>query len=357
MPFKEYGTPVEFSSFREVGLTKFIFKDEIFGVHGYQSAPVMVAGATRHAFAGGDLNDLKVALEAAGLQVQYIKISWNETPSGPDVLITDLVVGVVVSAASYMNISGQRLLDALLTVDWFNNFVSLLVMPWRTYVLLTSVETEPFNRWSWDATSDFLSRNRDETPPIEETKMHFLTDGQVSLAMGEFVKTMIDEGYATTMLRYNVQVGYELLRPAFRTGAYTWAPALYRTHVRLSVDFTSDPECFLTESLIVLTAGVILAIGKAIAWIILALGVGLGVFFALQNLTTVEENYDKFGWVQNPETGEWEFRLIETGTKKAPPEWWGDVLTVVGVVAAVAAAVVVAVVVIPRVLPERPAGV
>ncbi|GAI69116.1 unnamed protein product, partial [marine sediment metagenome] len=84
------------------------------------------------------MNDLRLALEAAGLQVQYLKISWNETASGPDYVITDLVVGVVVNAASYMNISGQRLLDALLTVDWYKNFVLKLVMPWRTYVLLTS---------------------------------------------------------------------------------------------------------------------------------------------------------------------------------------------------------------------------
>ncbi|GAI48740.1 unnamed protein product, partial [marine sediment metagenome] len=66
-------------------------------------------------------------------------------------------------------------------------------------MLLTSVETEPFNRWIWDAKADFKSRNRDETPPIEETKTHFLDDGHVALAMGEFVQTMIDEGYATTM--------------------------------------------------------------------------------------------------------------------------------------------------------------
>ncbi|GAI66208.1 unnamed protein product, partial [marine sediment metagenome] len=102
----------------------------------------------------------------------------------------------------------------------------------------------------------------------------FMTDGQVTLAIGEFIKTMIDEGYATTVLRYDVHVGYELIRPAFRVSAYLWAPAIYRTHTRLSVDFTSDPECFLTESPLILTAGVILAIGKAIALIILAIGIG-----------------------------------------------------------------------------------
>ncbi|MBA7654218.1 hypothetical protein ES703_62094 [subsurface metagenome] len=352
MPFKEYGTPVEFKSFREVALTKFIFKDEVFGVHAYQAAPVLVDGPTALAFAGGDLNDLKLALEAAGLQVNYIKISWNETVSGPDYVITDLVVGVVVSAASYMNISGQRLLDALLTVGWYKNFVLKLVMPWRTYVLLTSVETEPFNRWIWDAKADFTSRNRDETPPIEETKAHFMTDGQVTLAIGEFIKTMIDEGYATTVLRYDVHVGYELIRPAFRVGP-RWVPAIYRTHTRLSVDFTSDPECFLTESPFALTAGVIIAIGIAIGIIIGS----VGVFYALQNLTTTERIDEVWGWVQHPETGVWEYRVIGIRTEKAPPEWWAETitLTIVGVVAALAAAAVVAVVVIPRILPERPA--
>ncbi|GAI49743.1 unnamed protein product, partial [marine sediment metagenome] len=79
------------------------------------------------------------------------------------------------------------------------------------------------------------------------------------------------------------------------------------------------------------------------------------VFYALQNLTTVEELYEIWGWVLNPETGEWEYRVIETGERRAPPEWWGETITIVGVVAALAAAAVVAVVVIPRILPERPA--
>ena len=78
------------------------------------------------------------------------------------------------------------------------------------------------------------------------------------------------------------------------------------------------------------------------------------IFYALQNLTTIEKFYEMWGWVQDPETGEWEYLVVETGREKAPPEWWAETITIVGVVAALAAAAVVAVVVIPRILPERP---
>jgi hypothetical protein len=352
LPYRELGTPVDFTSARKVGLSKFIFKDEIFGVTAYQAVPGTVDATIRNNFAGGNLDDLVAALEEAGMHSQYLKISWNEVQEGPVYVITDLVVGVVVSAASHMDISGQRLLDALFSVGWFNDFISLMSMPWQTYVLLTSVENEPFNRWNLDAAAEFSSKQTDEVPPIEETKTHFMEDGQVTAAVGEFVTTMVEEGYVTSVLRYSAHVGYETIKPVTYWGSIL-IPAKYRTHVRLSVDFTSDPECFITESPFALTAGVIVALGKAAALIIAAFLVGAGVFYALQNLTTQEESYEKWGWVQDPDTGEWEYKVIETGESKGPPEWWSQVIPIVTIGSVVVICVFGVAVVLPRILPAR----
>lgn len=177
------------------------------------------------------------------------------------------------------------------------------------------------NRYKWKAKSKVWRIEQSNTPPTPpsdaEIKSHFDSDGKVAEAIGEFVQKMVDAGHQVTILGYSTQVGKEFIRSGM-TGGYIdhyWKE--YRTHVRLVIDFTSTPECFLTESPLIVTSGAIVAIGIAIGAIITA----AGVFYALQNLTTVKETYTIYGWVKNPNTGEWEYIPVEEGEKTRPPEW------------------------------------
>ncbi len=348
---KETGTPVDFTNARDIDMQKYTFQDDFFGVYAYQGTPVMVDATTRDNFANGNLNDLQNQATEQGMPIQYIRISWNETYYGmvQGYLITDLVVGVVSRGARIFNIGPTYLVNALKAIGWFNQLISKVSMPWKAWELLqTPNRTESFNRWNWDAISAPWSKSAPigqpipDPPATSEVVSHFVSEGKVSEALGKFVQEIIDKGFQCTVLSYKVQVCYER-RPIPSTGYYHGYQ--YRTHTRLSIDFQTNAEVldpFFTPIVIV-------ALGKIIALIIAALLVGAGIYFALQNLTTTEETYEKWEWVQNPDTGDWEWKPVETGSKKAPPDWWGTVFTIVGIVGVI----VVAAVVVPKLIPQR----
>lgn len=187
---------------------------------------------------------------------------------------------------------------------------------------------ETKNVWTWEAVSSTWRITKSMTPPSppsdEEIRLRFESDGKVAEAMGEFVQRMLDEGYEVTLLGYSTEITKQFIRSG-HTGGYIdhyWKE--YKTHTKLIVEFRSNPECFLTASPLVITAGAIYAIGKAIAIIIVA----AGVWYALQNLTTTKKTYEKYGWVQNPDTGEWEWQVVEEITETKPPTeaWIGIVI-------------------------------
>ena len=347
---REAGTSVNFVTFKDVDLNKFIFQDEIFGVYAYQSYPVTVDAATRNAFANGNLADLQSVISANGMQPQYMRISWNEEVAGPNYYITDLVVGVLVKATSSIDITANRLTKVLSYVGWYKNLISKLVMPWQVYVIdLPTGIAQNFNRWSWDAVSatfQLSSLSGTPSPPsVDETKNHFIYDknggNMVDSAIGEFARKMLDGGYQVTFLGYSVGIGYETVRIwQYRDRSY----AEYKTHTRLSVDYTTNPEILSSKTLV----PQLIIQAAAAAIIILAGLIGTGIFFALNQMNTeeittehIEEYYDANGNLVR--------KVIDRTTQKTTTNWLQPVVAIVGIVAVI----VVAAVVLPRVLPER----
>ncbi len=349
---KETGTPVDFTHSREIDLQKFCFLDMTFGMYAYQGAPVIVDAATRDAFVNGNLEDLQVGLTGQGMPIQYMRISWNESREGENYRITDMVVGYVVKVSGTINTGPAYAIDALKKVEWFNNLISKLIMPWKAWELLEIPITEVTYRWIWGAKSDTfvmwarLGEDIPPPPPIDETRSHFVTDGNIGQALGEFVRSMLDSGYEVTILGYKVHIAYErikLIRELFPKYRWGW---VYRTHTRLSVDYRTSPEVALARlrpRRARLIAPVI-AYAIAAAIIIITAGVTAGLFLALQNLTTTERGSQIMGpvpvpgtgeWVTDPETGEpvwtgdWEWGVVEESWEKGPPDWWADVIPTV----------------------------
>lgn len=94
------------------------------------------------------------------------------------------------------------------------------------------------------------------------------------------------------------------------------------SNMSIKKEFTSKPRNDSTSSTFMSADGRMKNAGtpklKAIALII----AGCAIFYALQNLTTTERTYKKYKWTQNPETGEWEWKLTEEETEKKPPSFW-----------------------------------
>ena len=348
---KETGTTVDFANSREIDLQMYTFQNDVFGLYAYQSVPVTVDATTRNNFANGNLADLQNQANGQGMPIQYIRISWNETQQGSNFYITDLVVGVVSRVTRDFNTGPAYLLDALKAIWWFNQLISKVSMPWKAWLLLQPPNrTESFSRWNWDAVSATWYRSArigqpiPDPPATSEVISRFISDGQVSVALGKFVQEIVDNGFQCTVLSYNVQVCYQRSPEIRQPGGYVHGYE-YKTHTRLSVDFQTTSEALVPF----FTPIVIIAIAKAIALIIAATAIGAAIYFALQNLTTTEKSYEKWDWVRNPDTGGWEWKPVETGSEKGPPDWWGSVITIVGVVGVIA----VAVLVIPRLIPPR----
>lgn len=341
---KEAGTPVDFSQGREIDLQMYTFRDDIIGLYAYQGVPATIDRETRNAFVNGNLADILNQAAGQGMNIEYIRITWNETAQGNNYYITDLVVGVVAKVTRDYNTGPAYLIDALKAIGWYNQLISKLSMPWQSWLLLQTTRTTPFTRWVWEAKSDVWGKSAGigqpipDPPPVSEVRGHFVDDGNVDEAIGAFVRRALDDGYTLTILSYKVDICYERVYYVYQ-GMHGYS---YRTHTRLSIDFTTGTELgAMAKRSFAIPLFVWAAV--AIAIIILA----AGGFFALQNLTTETETWQKWGWVQNPETGDWEYKVVEEGTKTGPPEYWGTVLTAIGVVSVLALTVII----VPRLLP------
>ena len=333
---KETGTPVDFSKGKSIDTQTFVFQNITFGVYAYQYAPITVDSATRNSFANGNLGDITNELAGHGMQLQYIRLSWNETVSGNGYYITDLVVGLVVKVTGILNTGPAYAIDALKKVGWFNQMISKLNMPWQAWELLFEPATRPLNRFDWDARANTLESAG--VPSADDVRNHFIADGHVDEALGKFVKKMVDSGYATTIIGYKVYVGFEQESDIWGGTDY------YRAHTRLSVDFTTNPDVPLSalgEVKALIPPLIIVAIGLAITLIIGA----VAVYNWLNNLST--QRTDTYGWVQNPNNGQWEWKV--TGSETKPPEWWGSVFTIIGI----AIVAVGAIILLPRILPKK----
>lgn len=84
------------------------------------------------------MGDLESAINANGMHSLYMRFSWNEVPPDPEshvYTIYDFALGIVVKTLTEM--SADRILNALFSVGWFNNFVSPTIETevWIAYLL------------------------------------------------------------------------------------------------------------------------------------------------------------------------------------------------------------------------------
>ena len=333
---KEAGTPVDFTNAREIGLKTWTFLDDVFGLYAYQGAPVTVDVATRDAFFNGALEDLQTQAAGQGMEIQYIRITWNETQQNGGYYITDLVVGVVTKVTRDYNTGPDYLRNSLKAVGWFNQMVSKMVMPWQSWLLLTPTQTEAYNSWYWEAVSDSwklearLGDPIPDPPSIYEVKN--VVTPEANAALGTFTTKIIDEGFTPTILGRRVQVCYQI-SPEYVTRWFTHG-RVYRTHVRFSWDFKTDPEFTAEDApLFVITGtfifGLILVIGGLII-------VGVVAYTFFNNVTTEKSGYIQYAVLRDAEgnpilddEGNPITYIDEEGWQEGPPNWWADVIPTV----------------------------
>jgi hypothetical protein len=208
------------------------------------------------------------------------------------------------------------------------------------------------------ATPVYFYGQRPSPPTNDEVRSHFIADGQVDTAIGQFVRNMLDNGYTVTIHRYSVECNVVYLRtygfPMFMPLRYQ---DVYKTEVAFQLDYTTDPSVWQSP----IAPIIIIALAIAISLIIVA----VGVYFALINLTKQTETHTQTETITNNGDVPINFTLSDgtvvtipahssytytkTETTTGPPNWWAPVITIIGVVAVVAGTAAVTAIVLPKV--------
>jgi len=333
---KETGIPVDFTKGKVLNLQVRLFRGDVFGVYAYQESPIVVDATTRNVLLNGDLLDLQTQATGQGMEIQYIRISWNETQTtSGEYRITDFVVGVAAKVIRDFNTGPAYLIDALKAVDWFNQIVSKMVMPWKAWLLLTATRTIAYKTCQETSVSDWITVSVRKGTPIpdlpnaETVKAQILQEGHFNEGLGAFAIALLDEGYTITLLGYNLQVCFERT-PPMGFGVWYWGYR-YRLHVKFSWDFTSDPDFTISSSVTKLLPGFITA--AFIFKIILIVGGLIVVGIVAYNLTHRESGYiiwevlrDAEGNPMFDENGDPIMVPAEQGWETGPPDWWEDVI-------------------------------
>ena len=179
--------------------------------------------------------------------------------------------------------------------------------------------SQPANFWRHETTAIadqftvFTPFNIEPTPP-SNTEVETNIQPALSAAVGELVRTVVDAGYTITVRDYGYGYYFELVEGGQKYGQKY---ATYRLHLTIYIEYTTNiPRLVMGIDDLFIILFVILIAGL-IAWRI------------ANNLTTKTTVNEQYGWVQNPNTGIWEFVVISRKTDTGPPDWWAYIIPII----------------------------
>lgn len=348
---KEAGTQVPaMQAIQYETLQVYTFRNDILGVLGYQGTPVVIDAGTRDALLNGNMADIENQTNGQGMQANYIKISWNETSQINGYYITDLQIGIVATITRDFNTGPAFMIDALKAVPWLGAVIARTGMTtsnsWKAWKHLNQKRPEPYNQWLGESVSQTIfvgSMTEAGLPPLPDTgtvKASILSQGNFQQALGKFTTQMIDKGYAVTFPAtnsYDVDICYEkgnvyVEHHGGPIGGYDTWNYQYKVHVRFWWEFTTDPEITtanLSEARRLFELTTTIIVGIIIA-VVVAIWGSIGIY----NLTTTRTEYQEWGYRYNPNTGQWEWVIVKSGSSQGPPDWWAWVVPVIALIGA-----------------------
>lgn len=351
---KETGTTVDFTQGRPLPITYYAFRDDVVGILATQKTPFTIDAATRDAFLNGNMADVVNQTWSQGMQTEYAVFSWNETVNGSNYDITDCRIGIVAKVTRDYNAGPAYLIECLKAISWTNSMLSKLSMftydVWQAWLLIPqpSYSGTKFFSSTWDSVSGSWYKGAPigteiVDPTNAELLNYFITNGDLDVAIGAFVRKFLDAGYNCTVLGYKSVICLEEKGPIPIPGQPYYVQKLYHTHTRLTIDYITDaPEPVVSGARALFP--VIIAEALVALIIIVAIGLASGVEQWFNNMSKEDTTDEQFDWRQNPGTGEWEWVVVSRKKTTAPPDWWAWVLPVV----ALGGLGIVAVLLLPR---------
>lgn len=151
---------------------------------------------------------------------------------------------------------------------------------------------------------DLIAEFEGEAAFIDHMKTEWLPQIPSKIVQG-----YADQGITVTVVDYHIRNAY--LDPSMKR----------RNEARfiLVMDVTIETDAVLQGSPI--APIVIIAIGIAIALIVAAITVPFAFFGWMESMTVKSITSKKYDWVKNPETGEWEWKVVSEETVTEPDPW------------------------------------
>lgn len=185
--------------------------------------------------------------------------------------------------------------------------------------------SQPANFWRHEKTfvADPFILTSFSGPPQPPTNLEVEPKVQLALdqAIGEFVRKIVDAGYTVTVKDYGYGYHFEYVEggvSGYTTRVY-WAK--YQFHLTIYVEYITNAPAPLNT---LLAPVLVFLIAMA-----LVLVLAMVAYEFAHNLTSKTEINEQYGWVQNPNTGIWEWVVISRKTTTGPPDWWAYIIPII----------------------------
>lgn len=336
MPYKEIGTTIDPTNFKEISISSYYFAGQWGGIYAYQSYAASLTTSEIAYLNGLDLNTVKTYLENTGLvTIQYMKMSWNETGT----TITDFVLGMVyfVRKTTYGGAIRDHLPPSLHAII---EKLHMIERPDFKFYLDEGRSLAYHYTWQEKLAADKYGLDVSELPPTDDAlKQSFISDGRLQDALNAFVAKCAESDTVISIKTFRVQASTEDLGVIGLPT--TGFKHMYRSRVTLEVDFDSDRP--ITSSPI--APFIVLAIGIAIITISAAVSAAVVMYF--NNISSVSSNVTTR--ITNPsgepvtvQTPQGVVTIPPGGTYEYTESTTGGIITQLPLIAAVIGVIVVA---------------
>jgi hypothetical protein len=257
MPYKEYGTPQDFSGSQIIDPAMYVITG-MHGIYGLQSHE----GTTAVNIDSISLQAIALKLQQSGkVSVDYIRLSWNQSDS----TVTDLVLGILWHVLSPTNVND--LWNYLPTdIRQVITDLHMLEYPDFTVYLVNGLkQTDNTYSWVWKGETP---ENIIYTPPPtdDQAKADVVADNKIDKALDALKAKAESEGFLISIRSYEVLTAHcEALFYQPPVPPYYREAWKVKTTVEIRVDFDSDKPIGGS-----ITLGIILSIAIAISLLIVA---------------------------------------------------------------------------------------
>ena len=185
--------------------------------------------------------------------------------------------------------------------------------------------------WDWEGRSNRFTRSSSLPSNVETDIVETAKERAESTILGELASQCLDQGIVITLRSCDIHAEVVLEKRERRWRGRHELYYLHYYHVDVKAKTLFDTDKPLTESPI--AVAMVIAIGKVISMIILAVLVGWGVFTFLDNMSTRKSEIKTVTEWYDPETGELVKREEKSEKIEEPP--LGGLGFIVGIIAVV----------------------